>query len=65
MMVSSLSDLIQFGPISRITHGKRIFRMAPLHHHFELGGMPETRVTAMYYIVTALLCLVALLGFVK
>ena len=64
MMVSSLSDLIQFGYF-RITHGKRIFRMAPLHHHFELSGMPETRVTAMYYIVTALLCLVALLGFVK
>ena len=37
--------------------------MAPLHHHFELGGMPETRVVAMYYIGTVLLCLLALLGF--
>ena len=65
MMVSSLSDHDSVWHISSITHGKRIFRMAPLHHHFELSGMPETRVTAMYYIVTALLCLVALLGFVK
>ena len=47
----------------KATHGKRVFRMAPLHHHFELGGMPETRVVSMYYIVTVLLCLLALLGF--
>lgn len=46
----------------KATHGKRIFRMAPLHHHFELGGMPETRIVSMYTIGTALLCLVALLG---
>ena len=38
--------------------------MAPLHHHFELGGMPETQIVAMYYIVTAVLCLLALLNFV-
>jgi phospho-N-acetylmuramoyl-pentapeptide-transferase len=38
--------------------------MAPLHHHFELSGMPETSIVAMYYIVTVMLCLVALLGFV-
>ena len=63
MMVSSLSDIIQIGYF-KLTHGKRVFRMAPLHHHFELGGMPETQVTAMYYIVTVILCLVALLGFV-
>ena len=61
MMVSSLSDLIQFGYF-RITHGKRIFRMAPIHHHFELGGWSETRVVAVFSIVTALLCLVAYLG---
>ena len=36
---------------------------APLHYHFELGGMPETRVVAMYDIVNAVLCLVALLAF--
>ena len=63
MMASSLSDLIQFAYF-RATHGKRFFKMAPLHHHFELSGMPETRIVAMYYIVTAALCLVSLLGFV-
>ena len=42
--------------------GKRIFRMTPIHHHFELGGWSETRVVAVFAIVTALLCMVALLG---
>ncbi len=63
MMASSLSDLIQFAYF-RATHGKRFFKMAPLHHHFELSGMPETRIVAMYYLATAVLCLLSLLGFV-
>ena len=62
MVASSGSDLIQFAYF-RATHGKRLFKMAPLHHHFELSGMPETSIVAMYYIVTVVLCLVALLGF--
>lgn len=62
MMVSALSDIIQIGYF-KLTHGKRVFRMAPLHHHFELSGMPETQIVAMYYIVTVILCLTALLGF--
>ena len=62
MMVSALSDIIQIGYF-KLTHGKRVFRMAPLHHHFELGGMPETQIVNMYYIVTVILCLVTLLGF--
>ena len=44
------------------THGKRFFRMAPIHHHFELGGWSETRVVAVFTTVTALLCLIALLS---
>ena len=48
--------------ILRRLDGKRIFRMAPIHHHFELGGWSETRVVAVFSIVTALLCLVAYLG---
>ena len=63
MFMSSVSDLIQFAYF-RATHGKRFFRMAPLHHHFEKCGMPETRIVAMYYIVTVMLCLLTLLGFV-
>ena len=62
MVVSSGSDLIQFAYF-RATHGKRFFKMAPLHHHFELSGMPETSIVSMYYIVTVVLCLIALLGF--
>lgn len=44
------------------TGGKRFFRMAPIHHHFELGGWSETRVVAVFSIITALLCLVGLLA---
>ena len=44
------------------TGGKRIFRMAPIHHHFELGGWSETRVVAVFSITTAILCLIALLA---
>ncbi len=46
------------------THGKRIFRMAPIHHHFELGGWSETQVVARFAILTALLCLVGLAALV-
>lgn len=59
-MAESLSVILQV--ISFKTRGKRIFRMSPLHHHFELGGMPETRVVAMFMIATALLCLIGLLA---
>jgi len=44
----------------RATGGKRIFRMTPLHHHFELGGWPETRIAQRAYVVTALLVALAL-----
>ena len=46
----------------KLTHGKRIFKMAPIHHHFELCGWSETRVVAVFSIVTAILCLVAYLA---
>lgn len=46
----------------KATHGKRIFKMAPIHHHFELCGWSETRVVAVFSIVTVLLCLIALMG---
>ncbi|MBO4368231.1 MAG: phospho-N-acetylmuramoyl-pentapeptide-transferase [Clostridia bacterium] len=64
MMLSSLSDIIQI-TYFKITHGKRIFRMAPLQHHFELSGMPETQVVNMYRIATAILCLMTVAGFLK
>lgn len=46
----------------KITHGKRIFRMAPIHHHFEKGGWSETKVVNVFTTVTLLLCLVAYMG---
>ena len=68
MMVSSLSVIIQttyFKYTRKKTGtGKRIFKMSPLHHHFELSGMPETQIVTMYYLVTVVLCLIALLGYV-
>lgn len=45
----------------KYTGGKRIFRMSPLHHHFELGGWPETKVTTRFWLASAVL---ALLGWV-
>ncbi len=44
------------------TGGKRFFKMAPIHHHFELCGWSETRVVAVFSIATAVLCLIALMG---
>lgn len=60
-MIEVLSVMIQV-TCFRMTGGKRIFRMAPIHHHFELCGWSETRVVAVFSIVTALLCLAALMG---
>lgn len=60
-LVEVLSVIIQVTYFKK-TGGKRIFRMAPIHHHFELGGWSETRVVAVFSIVTAILCLVALMA---
>ncbi|MBO6241107.1 MAG: phospho-N-acetylmuramoyl-pentapeptide-transferase [Butyrivibrio sp.] len=46
----------------KITHGKRIFRMAPIHHHFEKGGWSETKVVNVFTTVTILMCLIAYAG---
>ena len=56
-LVEVVSVILQVGYF-KLTHGKRIFRMAPIHHHFELGGWSETRVVAVFSIVTILLCLI-------
>lgn len=46
----------------KMSGGRRLFKMAPLHHHFELCGWSETRIVAVFSIATALMCLVALIG---
>lgn len=60
-LVEVLSVIIQV-TYFRKTGGKRIFRMAPIHHHYELGGMSETRIVYMFSIVTALLCIISYVG---
>lgn len=57
----SLSVIIQV-TYFKATHGKRIFRMAPIHHHFEEGGMEGIKVVQLFWIVTAVLCLVGFIA---
>ena len=45
----------------KLTHGKRIFKMTPIHHSFELSGWSETRIVTAFTAVTAILCLLALI----
>lgn len=60
-VIEAVSVIMQVGYF-KLTHGKRIFKMAPIHHHFELCGWAETRVVAVFTIVTALACVIALVG---
>ena len=60
-LIEVLSVMIQVTYFKK-TGGKRIFKMAPIHHHFELCGWSETRVVAVFSIATAILCLIALMG---
>lgn len=57
-VVSVILQVVYF----KVSGGKRLFRMAPLHHHFELCGWSETRITALFTIITALMCLLGLLA---
>ena len=60
-MIEVISVMIQVSYF-KATHGKRFFKMAPIHHHFELGGWSETRIVAVFSIITALLSLLALMA---
>ena len=60
-LLEVLSVMIQVTYFKK-TGGKRIFKMAPIHHHFELCGWSETRVVAVFSIITAILCLIALMA---
>ena len=60
-LVEVISVMLQVTYFKK-TGGKRLFKMAPIHHHFELCGWSETRVVAVFAIVTAILCMVAYLG---
>ena len=58
-VAEALSVMVQIGSV-RLRKGRRIFRMAPLHHHFEVGGLAETKVTIRFWIVAIVLALVAM-----
>ncbi|MDD6352390.1 MAG: phospho-N-acetylmuramoyl-pentapeptide-transferase [Lachnospiraceae bacterium] len=57
-LIEVLSVIIQV-TYFKATHGKRIFRMTPIHHHFELGGWSETKVVTIFGIITVLLSFLA------
>lgn len=60
-IAETMSDIIQVGYF-KLTHGKRIFRMAPLHHHLELGGWSEVRIVLIFTGITIAFCLLAFVG---
>lgn len=57
----TLSVILQVGYF-KISHGKRIFKMAPIHHHFEMCGWNEVKVVTVFTTVSAIFCALALLG---
>ncbi len=58
-VMETLSVILQVGYF-KLTHGKRIFLMAPLHHHFEMKGWKETQVVVRFWIITIVLVLIGL-----
>ena len=62
-LLETLSDIIQV-TYFKLTHGKRIFRMAPLHHHFEMGGWSEEKLFTVFTLVTLVCCVLAYFGVV-
>jgi phospho-N-acetylmuramoyl-pentapeptide-transferase len=58
-VLETFSVIFQVGWF-KISHGKRIFRMAPIHHHFELKGWPEPKIIVRFWIISILLALVAM-----
>ena len=60
-IVETLSDIIQV-TYFKATHGKRIFRMAPLHHHLEMGGWNEKKVVFVFASISLVFCILAFFG---
>ena len=60
-IIETLSDILQVGYF-KLTHGKRIFKMAPIHHHFEMCGWSEVKIVTVFTAISAVFCALALLG---
>ena len=62
-IVETLSDIIQV-LYFKATHGKRFFKMAPIHHHFEMCGWSEKKIVAVFSAVTLLMCVLSYIGII-
>ena len=60
-VVETLSDILQIGYF-KLTHGKRLFKMAPIHHHFEMCGWKEVKIVLTFSGITAVMCILAWVG---
>ena len=60
-IIETLSDILQVAYF-KLTHGKRIFKMAPIHHHFEMCGWSEVKIVTVFTAVSAVFCALALMG---
>lgn len=60
-IIETLSDIIQV-TYFKLSHGKRVFKMAPIHHHFEMCGWPEKKIWTVFVLVTAGMCVLAWFG---
>ena len=60
-LIETLSVILQVGYF-KLTHGKRIFRMTPIHHHFEMGGWSEVKIFTVFVLITCAMCLLASYG---
>ncbi len=60
-LIEVLSDIIQVGYF-KLSHGKRVFKMAPIHHHFEKCGWHEKKIWVVFVTVTLIMCVVAYFG---
>ncbi|KGN01018.1 phospho-N-acetylmuramoyl-pentapeptide-transferase [Clostridium novyi A str. 4570] len=62
-LAEALSVILQVGSFK--LRGKRIFKMSPIHHHFELSGWHETKVVSIFSIITVILCLIGFLSLIQ
>ncbi len=60
-ILETLSVILQVGYF-KLTHGKRLFKMSPVHHHFEMSGWKETKIVLVFAAVSAIACVIAWLG---
>jgi phospho-N-acetylmuramoyl-pentapeptide-transferase len=63
-IMETLSVILQVGYF-KLTHGKRLFKMSPIHHHFEMCGWKEEKIVLVFAGVSAVMCLIAWFGISK